>query len=59
MMIYEISLLQEHEMIFVWNYGPFIGLIQTLSLERVKSQSIGNRTLNSESASKIMPTCEI
>ena len=35
------------------------GWIQTLSRERVKSQSLGNLTFNSESTSKIMPVCEI
>ena len=35
------------------------GWIQTLFREKVKSQSIGNRTFNSESASKIMPAYEI
>ena len=38
-------------------YLRFIGWIQTLFRERVKSQSLGNQTLNSESASKIMPAC--
>ena len=37
----------------------YIGWIQTLFRERVKSQSLGNLTLNSESASKIMPACDI
>ena len=36
-----------------------IGWIQTLSRRRVKSQSLGNPTLNSESASKMMPACDI
>ena len=36
-----------------------IGWIQTLSRERVKSQSLGNQTLNSESASTIMSLCDI
>ena len=35
------------------------GWFQSLFREKVKSQRIGNRTLNSESASKIMPACEI
>ena len=35
------------------------GRIQILYRERVKSQNLGNRTLNSESASKIMPACDI
>ena len=40
---------------------PFtlIGFIQTLYRKRVKSQSLGSRTLNSESASKIMSACGI
>ena len=36
-----------------------IGWIQTLFRERVKSQGLENLTLNSESASKIMPACDI
>ena len=32
---------------------------KTLCRERVKSQNLGNRTLNSESASKIMTACDI
>ena len=39
--------------------STFFGWFQTLFWEKVKSQRIGNRTLNSESASKIMPECEI
>ena len=35
------------------------GWIQTLSREKVKCQRLGNRTINSESASKIIPACEI
>ena len=35
------------------------GWIQTLYQEKVKSQSLGNLTLNSESASKIMPAFDI
>ena len=39
--------------------SQFIGWIQTLFRERVKSARIGKWTLNSESASKIMPACGI
>jgi len=38
---------------------PDNGWIQTLFREKVKSQSRGNRSLNSESASKIMPVCGV
>ena len=41
------------------SYFFIIGWFQTLFREKVKSQRIGNRTLNSESAWKIMPACEI
>jgi len=37
----------------------FNGWFQTLLREKVKVQRIGNRTLNAESAGKIMPACEI
>ena len=40
-------------------YERIYGWFQTLFREKVKSQSIGNRTLNSGSASKIMPACKI
>ena len=42
-----------------FNSGLWVGWFQTLFREKVKSQSIGNLTLKSESASKIMPACEI
>ena len=40
-------------------HDAFIGWIKILPREIVKSQSLENLTLNSESASKIMPACEV
>ena len=42
-----------------WRTFVYIGWIQTLFRETVKIQNLGNLTLNSESASKIIPTGEI